>query len=83
MYSILTVHLLETKFALMLLSKNTFKWYVQHMICYITLTFSTIGDRNNVISPYEMYHDIFQKEKSYDFLKKIDIKGMADEFYPL
>ena len=51
------------------------------MICYIILTFSPIGDRNDVLSPTEMYHDILQKEKSYDFLEKIDIKGMADKFY--
>ena len=52
-----------------------------HMICYIILTFSAIGDRNNVLSQSEIYHGIFQKEKSYDFLEKIDIKGMADKFY--
>ena len=51
------------------------------MICYIIPIFSAIGDRNNVLSPAEMYHAIFQKEKSYDFLEKIDIKGMADKFY--
>ena len=51
------------------------------MICYIILTFSAFGDRNNVISPSEMYHDIFQKENSYDFLEKIDTKGMADKSY--
>ena len=51
------------------------------MKCYIILTFSAFGYRNNVLSPSEMYHDIFQKENSYDFLEKIDIKGMADKFY--
>ena len=51
------------------------------MICYILLTFSAIGNRNNVISPFEVYHDIFQKEKNYGFLKTIDIKRTADKFY--
>ena len=50
------------------------------MICYIKLTFSAIGIRNDVLSPSERYHDIFQKEKSYVFSEKIDIKGMADKF---
>ena len=48
------------------------------MICYIILTFSTIGDRNNAISPSEMYHDSFQKENNYDFVETTDIKGKAD-----
>ena len=47
-----------------MMSKNTFKKYIQQMICYIKLTFSV---DNNVISPSEMYHAIFQKEKKYDF----------------
>ena len=38
------------------------------MVCYIILTFSTIGDRNNVIPASEIDHDIFQKEKNYDYL---------------
>ena len=82
MYSILTIHLLDIKFMLMLLSKNIFKKYIQQMICYITLKYSSIGDRNNVISPTEMYHNIFQKEKNYDiFWETIDKKGTTDEFY--
>ena len=59
MYSILTVHLIDTKSVLMLLSKNTFKQYIQQMIGYIIPTFSTIGDRDTVILSSEMYHDIF------------------------
>ena len=47
------------------------------MICFIILTFSKIGDRNNVISPSEMYHDIFQKENNYAFLETTDIKRKA------
>ena len=27
-----------------------------------------------------MYHNTFQKEKNYDFLETIDIKGTADTF---
>ena len=50
------------------------------MICYIILTFSTLGDRNNVVSTSEMYHDIFQKEKNYAFLETTDIKETADKF---
>ena len=39
------------------------------MIWYIILTFSAIGDSDNAISPSKIiYHDIFQKEKNYDFL---------------
>ena len=81
MYSILTVHLIETKFVIILLSKNTFKQYIQQMICYIILTFSATGDRNSVIMPSEMYNDIFRKENNYDFFKIIDIKGPAGKFY--
>ena len=51
------------------------------MICYIILTFSAIDDRNNVMSPSEMYHDIFKKKRVMIFLEKIDIKGKADKFY--
>ena len=49
---------------------------------YIILAFSAISDRNNVIhaSPSEMYHDIFQKEKKYDFLETIDIKGKTNKY---
>ena len=53
------------------------------MICYVILTFSTIGDRNNVIhvSPSEMYHDIFSRGKELCFLETIDINERADKFY--
>ena len=51
------------------------------MICYIILTFSAISDRNNVISPSEMYHDIFQEEKKYYSLEMIGINRMAEKFY--
>ena len=60
---ILKVHLIETKVVRMLLSKYFFKKYIQQMTCYTILTFSAIGNRNNVISPSEMYHDIFSKGK--------------------
>ena len=72
MYSILMVHLIEKKFVLMLLSKNNFKWYNQQMICDIILTFSEIGNRNNAISPSEMYHDIFQKKKKKKRIVSLD-----------
>ena len=50
------------------------------MICYIILTFSAVGDRNNVISPSEM---IFFNKKIIQifFLKLSDLKGTADIFY--
>ena len=51
------------------------------MICYILLTFSATGNRNNFISPSEMYNDIFEKEKIYGFLETIYIKRTADKFY--
>ena len=51
------------------------------MICYIILTFSAIGDRNNVVSPSEMYHYIFQKKKRIMFFLEIAIEGTADQFY--
>ena len=59
MYCILTVHLIDTKFVLMLLSKTTFIQYIQQMIGYIIPTFSTIDDRDTVILSSEMYHDKF------------------------
>ena len=51
------------------------------MICYIMLTISVISNRNNVVSPSEMYHDLFQKENNYGFWETIDIKGRADKFH--
>ena len=50
------------------------------MICYIILRFSVVGDRNNVISPSEIYHGI-QKKKEIRFLETNDIKGTTDQFY--
>ena len=41
------------------------------MICYIILTFSANGKIYNVISPSEMYHDIYQKENDSDFFRQL------------
>ena len=49
-YGILIVHVIETKSILMLLSKITFREYTQQMLCCIVLTYSAIGNRDNVIS---------------------------------
>ena len=67
----------------MLLSKNTFKLYSQQMICYTILHLSHLAIETMLysVSPSEMYHDIFQKEKNYEFLETIDIKGTAEKFY--
>ena len=51
------------------------------MICYIILTFSAIGNINNVISPSEMYHIFQKKKKGLGFFETIDIKGTTDKFY--
>ena len=49
-YGILTVHVIETKSILMLLSKNTFRKNTQQMLCLIILTYSAIVNRGNVIT---------------------------------
>ena len=63
----LTVHLIETKFILMLPSKNTYGWHIQQMICFIILTHRTIDNRDNVMYLSQMSMILFQSKRNMIF----------------
>ena len=81
MHSILTVHLIETKFVLMLLSKNTFKLYIQQSLCYIIPTLAPFAIETMLYRNLRCIMIFFKRKIIMIYLETIDIKRTSDKFY--